>query len=300
MARVLAAHAHSVRDHSFAVPDGRRLAGRLYAPSAPAAVMVINPATGYLQDFYKEFAEAAARSGWAVLTFDYRGQGRSCAGPIARDPARMLDWARFDIPGAAREICAAYPGLPLDVVGHSVGGQFAALIDQDLPVRRLALLSASSGYWGLQKPPLSIGAWLFWRVIGPAYLALRGHIPKGVIWKGADLPPGVWRDWRDFGVNPECFRDAIAELGLTACYRRFRAPVRAWTPDDDPIANPESVRWLLERYEAAPTELKLVRCENLGRGRLGHDGLFRPKMADVFWPQVFQWLSEDEQRLAAE
>ena len=74
--------------------------------------------------------------------------------------------------------------------------------------------------------------------------------------------------------------------------------MRAWTPDDDPIANPQSVRWLLERYENAQTEMKLVSHEDAGRGALGHDGLFRSKMADVFWPQVFRWLSQDAHRLA--
>jgi predicted alpha/beta hydrolase len=212
----------------------------------------------------------------------------------------MLDWARHDIPAAARAACEAFPGLPLDMVGHSVGGQFAALIDPDLPVRRLALLSSSSGYWGDQSPPLRYGAWAFWRLIGPAYLAVRGHIPRGLFWRGEPLPPRVWTDWRDFGVNPECFRDAIAELGLTERYRQFRAPVRAWTPDDDPIANPDTVRWLLERYEGAQTEMKLVRHEDLGRGRIGHDGLFRDTVSDVFWPQVFRWLSQDAQRMAAE
>ena len=96
-------------------------------------------------------------------------------------------------------------------------------------------------------------------------------------------------------MNPECFRDAIAELGLTSRYEGFTAPVRAWAPDDDPIANPQTVRWLLERYENAPTEMKLVRHEDTGLGALGHDGLFRSNMADVFWPQVFRWLSLDAQ-----
>ncbi|MGJ3230345.1 MAG: alpha/beta hydrolase family protein [Oceanicaulis sp.] len=288
------------RDTSFATRDRRVLHGRLFAPRDPVAVMVINPATGYPARFYHAFAEAAALSGWAVLTYDYRGQGASADRPVKDDPACMLDWALEDIPAAARHICQLYPRRPLDVVGHSVGGQFAAFTPTDLPLRRLALLSSSSGYWGRQSAPLKYAAWMFWRVIGPAQLAARGYVPRGLFWKGEPLPAGVWRDWRDFGVNPACFRDRLAELGLDGRYARFTAPIKAWTPDDDPIANPAGVRWLLERYENAPTEMKIIRREDLGRGPIGHDGLFRRKMADVFWPQVFRWLALEDQRAAAE
>jgi len=280
--------------------DGRTLTGRLHAPERPSAVMAINPATGYVQGFYSAFAQTAARYGWAALTFDYRGQGASRTGPVSDDPSTMMEWARYDIPAAAAHVCSLYPGLPLDVVGHSVGGQFAGLIDASLPLRRLALLSSSSGYWGLQRAPLKYAAWAFWRLAGPAWIGSRGYIPKGLFWKGEDLPAGVWRDWRDFGVNPECFRDALALNGLASRYRDFRAPIRAWIPDDDPIANPDSVRWLLELYESAPSEMKIVRRSDLARGPIGHDGLFRRKMADVFWPQVFHWLTADDRRMAAE
>jgi predicted alpha/beta hydrolase len=288
------------RETSFPARDGRVLSGRIFAPRDPAAVMVVNPATGYPARFYAAFADAAREQGWAVLIFDYRGQGDSLRDHARRDPARMIDWALEDIPAAARKACELYPGLPLDVVGHSVGGQFAAFIPEDLPLRRVALLSASGGYWGKQSAPLKYLAWTFWRILGPALLATRGHIPKGAFWSGEPLPPNVWKDWRDFGVNPECFRDRFAELGVNGRYRRFSAPIRAWVPDDDPIANPATVRWLLACYESAPSEMKIVRREDLGRGPIGHDGLFRTKMADVFWPQVFRWLALQPQRAAAE
>jgi predicted alpha/beta hydrolase len=240
-------HAGLDRDTAFAARDGRVLQGRVLAPRDPSAVMVINPATGYPARFYAAFAQAARDQGWAVLTFDYRGQGQSLRDHPRTDPARMIDWALEDIPAAARKACELYPGLPLDVVGHSVGGQFAAFIPDDLPLRRVALLSSSGGYWGRQQAPLKYLAWAFWRILGPSQLASRGYIPKGALWRGEPLPPGVWKDWRDFGVNPACFRDRFAELGLNERFRRFQAPIRAWAPDDDPIANPAAVRWLLDR-----------------------------------------------------
>lgn len=280
-------------DLEFAAADGRRLSGRLFHGERVLAAMAVFPATGYRKEFYEAFARAAARQGWAVLTVDYRGQGESREGPARDDPATMLDWGRLDMPAAAREVCERFPGVPLDIVGHSIGGHFLALLPEDLPLRRIALLSSSSGYWGRQSRSIKYTAWAFWRVVGPAFLATKGHIPKGLMWKGEDLPPGVWKDWRDWGVRPDYFRDRLAEEGLLTRYERFDRPIKAWVADDDPIANPDATRWLLEQYVAAPTEMKIVRKDDLGRGTIGHHGLFHPAMADVFWPQVWRWLAAE-------
>lgn len=279
------------REIRFETSDGVTLAGRLFAPDTPTALMTINGATGYPARFYASFAKAAAENGWAALTWDYRGQAGSRAYPPHEDRAAMLDWARYDMPGAARWLKQSFQGLPLDLVGHSVGGHFAPLVHAEAPLRKVALLSASSGFWGKQRAPLKLLAWSFWRVIGPAYLGSYGYVPRGLFWKGEDLPAGVFRDWRDWGVKPDYFRDRLAEEGLLSQFDRFDRPVTAWTPDDDPIATPEAVRWLLQQMPIAPTEMNIVRTDDLDRGRLGHHGLFLGKMSDVFWPQVFRWLS---------
>ena len=288
-----------VTDIEFAAADGRALAGRLYVPDTVRAVMTVNSATGFRKEFYDAFARSAARCNWAVLTYDYRGQGASLSGPVAQDPATMLDWGRFDQPAAARAVTERFPGKPLDVIGHSVGGHFVALLPEDLPLRRVALLSSSSGYWAKHSGMMKTFAWSFWRIFGPAFLATHGYIPKGLLWKGEALPPGVWKDWRDWGVRPDYFRDRLAEEGLLSRYASFDHPIRAWVPDDDPIANPATSRWLLEQYETAPTEMKIVSRSDLGRGQIGHHGLFHPAMADVFWPQIWRWLSCEEARRAA-
>lgn len=277
--------------------DGRALAGLLVAPPEPRATLLVSPATGFRKEFYQPFLEAAARQGWAALAFDWRGQGASRAGPPARDGARMLDWGLHDQPAAAAFLARRFPRLPVDAVGHSVGGHFLPLIDT--PLRRVALISSGGGYWGLQPAASKIPTWMFWRVLGPATLAVRGHLARGGFWKGDPLPPGVFLDWRRWGLNPEYFRDELAERGLLARYTAFSAPIRAWLPEDDALASPDSVRWLLSRYEGAPTELVMVRPEDLGRGRIGHHGLFNPALADVFWPQIWRWLATEASSSAA-
>ncbi|MBL4537487.1 MAG: alpha/beta hydrolase, partial [Oceanicaulis sp.] len=91
-----AASMTSLRPVRLRTADGKLLSACFTVPDDPRAVMVVNPATGYRRDFYAPFAQAAAENGWAVLTFDYRGQGDSARCHPRRETARMLDWAVYD------------------------------------------------------------------------------------------------------------------------------------------------------------------------------------------------------------
>ena len=294
------AHGHLMlrRDVQVETLDGRTLAAKLYAPHTPKALMLINAATGFRKEFYEPFAVESARQGWAVLTYDYRGIGASREGPARKEDATMLAWGEFDVPAAARALARFFPGLPLDVVGHSVGGHFLGFIPHDLGMRSVALLSSGSGYWGRHAAPNKYMYWAFWRVMGPFWLATRGMIPKGLMWRGDDLPPGVFKQWRDWGVRIDYFRDAMAEAGHLNKFQSFTRPIRAWVPEDDPIATREAVRWLLNQYEHAPSEMRSVRAKDVQIGQIGHAGLFHPELHDTFWPHVWRWLDGACQRNA--
>ncbi|WP_019962168.1 alpha/beta hydrolase family protein [Woodsholea maritima] len=290
MKDVAGGHLMLRRDVHVQTTDGRVLAARLFAPHRPRAVMLINSATGFRKEFYEPFASASARAGWAVLTYDYRGIGASREGPARKDNATMLDWGVYDMPAAARALVSLFPGLPFDVVAHSVGGHFLSFLPKDLGLRSIALLSSGSGYWGRHAAPSKYMHWAFWRVMGPIWLATRGMIPKGVMWRGDDLPPGVFKQWRDWGVRIDYFRDAMAEAGHLTKYQSFTRPIRAWVPEDDPIATRDAVRWLLNQYPHAPSEMKFVRPKDVELGQIGHAGLFHPKLHDTLWPHVWRWL----------
>lgn len=287
------AEAVSRREVEIHTPDGRVLAGTLFAPQHPCAVMMVNAATGLTQDFYHPFAQDAAAHGWAVLTYDMRGGGASRSGPAKDDTATLFERGAIDGPAAARWLCERHPGLPLDVIGHSSGGHFAPLLPSGLPLRKVALLASSDGYWGRHALRTRFRIWFFWNVVGQLDMRVRGHVARGNgVWKGDDLPPGVWRQWRAWGQRPDYFTGFLESRGLLGRYRRFARPIRAWVADDDAIATPAGVRWLLNFHSGAPGEMTVLRAADLGRGRIGHQGLFDASMRDVFWPHVFHWLSQ--------
>ena len=67
--------------------DGYPLAARHYSADKPKANIILAGATGVPQAFYRRFAEYAATYGYNVITFDYRGIGRS----------KPADFKNFDI-----------------------------------------------------------------------------------------------------------------------------------------------------------------------------------------------------------
>lgn len=62
----------------FKALDAFELVGTLYTPSnIIRAKIVVSSATGVPQAFYRRFSEYATQLGYQVLTFDYRGVGKS-------------------------------------------------------------------------------------------------------------------------------------------------------------------------------------------------------------------------------
>ncbi|WP_416306795.1 serine aminopeptidase domain-containing protein [Neptunicella sp. SCSIO 80796] len=55
--------------------------------------VVIAPAMGVAQSFYRSLAEWLNQQGYACITFDYQGMGLSRQGHLKHCRADLLDWA---------------------------------------------------------------------------------------------------------------------------------------------------------------------------------------------------------------
>src|SRR4249920_3564876 len=95
---------------------GVRIAARLYEPGAvPIAAVLIGPAMGVKQGYYRPFAEWLAAQGYLAMSFDYRGMGDSRPASARRSlrgfSADLYDWAR-DFDAAIVALSEAAPGRP--------------------------------------------------------------------------------------------------------------------------------------------------------------------------------------------
>jgi predicted alpha/beta hydrolase len=263
--------------------DGYRLGATLYG-SGTSAVLIM-PATGVPQSYYAKFAGYLAERGFTVLTFDYRGIGRSLEGHIRRVRARMQDWGTLDS-AAAFEFLGS---KRIAVVGHSFGGQALGLLPDPERISAALLVGAQSGYW--RNWPLLGRAWMWPAThIGlPGVASLLGYFPGARLGFGEDLPAGVALQWASWCRHP---RYLVGALGVEAAYARVHAPLRAYAITDDPFAPLSAVNALAKLYPNARWETRPLAPRDLSVKSLGHFGFFRERFRDSLWRESADWLEQ--------
>ncbi len=88
----------------------------------PVAVVMISHGLGEHAGRYGNVVEALVPAGYAVYGLDHRGHGRS-SGPRAH--IRRYGDFLADFDAFRRHVAARHPGLPLFLLGHSMGGNIA-------------------------------------------------------------------------------------------------------------------------------------------------------------------------------
>ncbi|HEX4046508.1 MAG TPA: alpha/beta hydrolase [Elusimicrobiota bacterium] len=153
----------------FKSGDGTPLTGLWFPAAKPPAKGVIVQFHGNGENMTSHFLYVywLALEGWDVLCFDYRGYGisggdKSLKGAVA-DGAAALAFAR-----------AKAPGLPLVVIGQSLGGALAlASLDRDggKDLRALVLDSTFSSYRRIAREKLA-AHWPTWPFQWTPYLLI--------------------------------------------------------------------------------------------------------------------------------
>jgi predicted alpha/beta hydrolase len=261
--------------------DGYPLGATLYGSGERGALIL--PATGVPQSYYAKFASYLAARGFKVLTFDYRGIGRSLTGDIRKLPARMQDWALLD---AAAAFAFLSPNK-ISIVGHSFGGQALGLLPDAARIAAAVMVGSQSGYW--RNWPVLGRAWM-WPATHfalPGVAHLLGYFPAKRLGFGEDLPKGVAVQWASWCRHP---RYLIGALGVEEAYARVRAPVRAYAISDDPFGPLSAVEALAALYPNSSWETRKVAPRELGVKAIGHFGFFRERFRDSLWRESADWL----------
>ena len=174
---------------TLSASDGQPIGATVYG-EGPRALLVM-PATGVPQSYYAKFAGYLAGRDFSVLTFDYRGIGRSRNGDIRASSARMRDWALLDAAAAF----AFFGERNVSVVGHSFAGQALGLLPQPERIPAALVVGSQSGYW--RHWPALGRAWMWpaTHLALPALARLLGYFPASRLGFGEDLPRGVALEW---------------------------------------------------------------------------------------------------------
>jgi predicted alpha/beta hydrolase len=278
-----------VQDTTIAARDGLALAATVFAPAAaPHAAVLINSASAVPRKIYRGFATYLAEHGFAVLSYDYRGIGGSRPATLKGFAARMRDWATLDAAAAVDHMRNVWPNVPLNVVGHSFGGQAVGLVPNNREISRALLVAAQAGYWRLMHSPERYRVYLMMGVLGSGLAKMLGYVP-GRLGIGEDVPRGVFLEWTGWVLRPRYFFDDES-LEARENFPRYRGALRALSMSDDPWATPPAVDLLCSGFTGTEAERIDVDPRAVGAQKIGHFGFFRPEHRSTLWRDAAEWL----------
>jgi predicted alpha/beta hydrolase len=267
--------------------DDYGLAGTVYQPNdnPTNTAVTINTATAVPQQFYKPFATFLAEQGYTVITYDYRGIGGSKPQSLRGFEANAEDWALLDIAGVIDWVQDTYQPQRLFHIGHSYGGQVAGFLPNADKIDAMVTFSAQSGYWRLQGGNQKLAVLFHMYVTFPVLSHLFGYMPWSKLGPAEDLPKGVALGWARWCRQPGYVMDD-SHLPLER-YKEFKAPVLAYSFDDDNWGTKKSVDKMMSVYPNV--ERRHVLPGDVGMTSIGHVGFFRSKSA-ALWPDIVAWL----------
>lgn len=275
--------------------DDFELTGTAYRPSGQQrGTVLISSATAVPRRFYRHFACELANAGYEAVTYDYRGIGDSRPDTLRGFETRMRDWGLLDMAGAIDWARARNRDIPLFLVGHSVGGQVAGLVDNAAAVRGMATISAQSGYWGMQGAEQKWLVGFHVHLTFPVLTRLVGYMPWSWLGSATDLPRGAALEWATWCRNPD-YLLGDESLPLER-FARFEAPVLAYSIGDDKWGTQPAVNAMMSAYPNL--ERRHIEPAHHGLDRLGHFGYFRAS-AKPLWSDLIGWLDDQGQGRAA-
>jgi predicted alpha/beta hydrolase len=267
--------------------DGFHLGATVYAPVGRArGTLLVHGATAVPQSYYARYAAFLTDLGVRVVTYDYRGVGRSRPEKLRGFAATMTDWAALDARAMHDLVRTRYAHEPLVLVGHSFGGQLLGLLDDAREASGALLVGAQQGYVGHWPAGERARMELIWRGVLPAVTATAGYLP-GWAGLGVDLPKGVARQWARWCTHPGYY--AIDHADAPARLARFDRPLLMYSFADDDFAPPRAVDALASKLTGTLVDHRRLSPMDVG-APVGHFGFFRPTHAEGLWRESSEWL----------
>ncbi|MDY7227234.1 alpha/beta fold hydrolase [Hyalangium rubrum] len=278
--------------HTVVTRDGTSLAVTTWQEEgrAPREVALLLCAIGARQERYASFAEGLARDGWRVVTFDYRGIGRSALPEEARHTASMRAWGEQDLTAVIQWVCEAFDPERLTAVAHSIGGQLLPFADNHQRLGAVVLVASQRGCYRHWRGWKRYGVLLFFRLYIPLCLRLFGRVPLSFVGLD-DLERGIAEDYARWGMDERY----LWPSGESRSARFFACtfPLLALSFEDDTFYAPRrAVQVLLhDFYTSAPALWCHVEHHRLKLRGLGHSGFFDPQRCpEGWWEEVSTWL----------
>jgi len=272
----------------FDAAGGRTLFRRAWLPAAPRRVVIV--AHGYAEHSgrYEAVGAWLAERGCAVHAYDHVGHGYS-EGP--RGHVRRFDDFLDDLDAFIDRCRAEHPGLPLYVIGHSMGG----LIVAAWSVRRAPEVEGVI----LSGPALVAGGDVvsrgqLWLLQLLRRLAPRLRMPRPIDHEALSRDPAVGRA---YAADPLIFQHmtlslagALLDAGAPTLQgaAQVRVPTLVMHGQEDPLVLASGSQEFFDRLQSSGSGLRIY-------PKLRHEIFNEPEGEDVLG-DVIAWIGEREAR----
>lgn len=237
---------------SFVDAHGVRIHYYVWRPSRPRAIAQLVHGLGEYATRYEPFAQLLCAAGYVVYADDHRGHGATGLEQWGGDHAKLGKLGPGGVRATAKEIHdltllarAENPGLPVALLGHSLGSLFAQMLLADHADDYDAVVLSGTAY----RTPLHMASGDLNKK--HAHLATSG----GQEWLSRDLAVQ-----QAFKADPLTFAAQAAKLfGLVDASRLLGTPKRMSKDlpihivigEEDSLGGPRSVQLLADAYRRA-------------------------------------------------
>ncbi|APA99354.1 alpha/beta hydrolase family protein [Nocardia seriolae] len=215
-----------------------------------APVVLILPAMAMKARNYFSLAKALQALGLSVATCDLRAHGEATPALGDHTDFGYREMIETDLPSIVTAVEDRFPGAPIHLFGHSLGGQLALLFSAAEPGRIAGVTVIGTGtvFWW------AFGPRRWWEALSRVqWIGLvsrvRGHWPGGVLIP-APMPGGVMIDWSVHSLT-SYYRPSGTNRRYNSLLAAMPLPVLVISLSEDVLGPKSNVDFLVSRMPAA-------------------------------------------------
>lgn len=235
-----------------------------YPAEQASASIVLMAALGVGARFYQPLAVALQQAGMNVALVEQRGHGDSSLRPSRKTDFGFREALQEDIPAVLDRLQQQAPGLPCYLMGHSLGGHYAAITAGRFPERVAGVIITACGspwteaFSGKTRRQLK----LLCRLI-PLCNRLLGYYPGDRLGFGGREARTLMADWLAL-AKTNVYQARGMDEDFDAAIGRYAGPLLSIRLADDPFAPEAAMAAVSDKFLHATVEKVVISAAELG------------------------------------
>lgn len=237
---------------------------QLFRAQQPGHSILFLPALGMSARYYEPLGRCLAKNGINCVLFEQRGHGDSSLRAGWRTNYGAREWLEQDIPAAIQWMQGDLPNTRLIIMGHSLGGHYAACYAGLHPQQVQAVILSACGtpwanaYTGKTRSQLKF---LYYMI--PLLTHTLGYYPGDKLGFGGREARRLMSDWRSI-VPDNIYHAEGMQMDFEAAISQYTGPVLGLRYDADHMAPKKAIDVVLDKFTNADVRRELLLSEQLG------------------------------------